>query len=150
MAHARWPFTLYQVALLAYPAPFRRAFGSQLLLDAEDAVADARDRGPAAVGMLWCRTYADLVRAACVQRTRAGWPIVHVTATIVSTMAFATSMRIYRAAWRRVENHGDDAVALALVGLSVLLWLFICTLTFTTVFGRRRVSSRLTGAIRKR
>lgn len=60
---------LYAAFLHAYPAPFRRLYGSRMERVFRDSCRDAlRKRGLPGLILLWLRTVADLVATACLER----------------------------------------------------------------------------------
>jgi predicted permease len=64
--------TIYRLALLAYPRPFRREFGPAILEMHWAQHARAQARGPLAVIAYWKFALGDVVRNALAERTR-GW-----------------------------------------------------------------------------
>lgn len=60
---------LYRLFLHAYPAAFRRAYGSRMAAVFRDSCRDALQRhGPVSLAPLWLQTLADLLLTACVEQ----------------------------------------------------------------------------------
>ncbi|HEY7834453.1 MAG TPA: hypothetical protein VIG30_12835 [Ktedonobacterales bacterium] len=66
-----WSVWLYRRLLVAYPAPFRTAYGPQMVQVFRDCCRQVqRERGLPGVGRLWRRTLADLAVSALAERCK--------------------------------------------------------------------------------
>lgn len=88
----RLALRLYQLALYAYPAPFRRAFGDELAQVFRDMYEEARDSSShARMARLWARALSDLLWSAGQEWSHDMRPLALAT-TLLTGIAFVVSL----------------------------------------------------------
>jgi hypothetical protein len=93
-----WALRAYRLALHAYPAAFRRAFGEEMWQTFRDSYEEASASGRAAVALLCLGVGADLLRSALPERIHAMRPavvIAAVTTCVTFVVALLASINLY-------------------------------------------------------
>lgn len=145
---------LYRLALLAYPAAFRRAYGDEMAQVTASAFVAARKHGLLALLRFWLWLVADLLASACMERIyamRASLIVAIAMTALTSVVTVVASLQLYlleddnpltRTAYQAspvLRLSYDVAYLSALVA-----GLGLCALLASVFIGGKRIATYLT------